>query len=236
MINSGIIYENDRIVVIATGINGNKNLLSSNSKTGPIVQTWILAKEMNPIELVKQNKDSIICGSCPLKKGGFGRRACYVAVWRAPYQIWKAYNRGKYPALTLEQIKEVFVGKYVRFGSYGEPTLIPYKIVEAIINVASGFTGYTHGWKRPIFQKYSNFFMASTTPNNYLAAQAMGWRTFTMSNAKLDKQVVCPASNEAGKKSTCQDCGLCKGNAISARSIQIQPHGIGKYSARKLAA
>ena len=40
---------------------------STNSKTGPMVQSWILREDMHPLEAVKTGADSSICGSCPLR-------------------------------------------------------------------------------------------------------------------------------------------------------------------------
>jgi hypothetical protein len=119
----------------------------------------------------------------------------------------------------------------VRFGSYGEPTLLPISLVSQIANAARGWTGYTHQWKRFGYDAYKRYFMASCTPADYEMAQSWGWRTFTVSRMPLAKQMSCPASEEftakRGFKLTCAACGLCNGTSAArgARSVVIKPHG-----------
>jgi hypothetical protein len=132
--NSFIIHENAAIVVIATGFKRS----SANDKTGSMIHTWILRKDVNPVRAVETGLDFMVCGDCP---------------------------------------------------------------------------------KRPS----ANNSELETT--DYLEAQALGWRTFTTSKTTLEKQVVCPASKEAGKRTNCVRCGLCGGTSVNARSIQIKPHG-----------
>ena len=53
-------------------------------------------------------------------------------------------------------------------------------------------------------------------------------RTFRVlqKNEELDKQneVLCPASKEAGRRTTCNDCLLCSGSNIKAKSVAIYQH------------
>jgi len=43
---------------------------------------------------------------------------------------------------------------------------------------------------------------------------------------KLADEVTCPASKEAGHRTTCADCCLCGGKAVKTRkSIVINSHG-----------
>lgn len=67
-------------------------------------------------------------------------------------------------------------------------------------------------------------------------ASALGWRTFRVrqsaSDAIMGTEIVCPASDEAGKHTTCLKCGLCNGSkpADPRKDIVIAPHGRGaKY-------
>ena len=41
----------------------------------------------------------------------------------------------------------------------------------------------------------------------------------------MSNEIICPASEEAGRKATCQDCKLCSGNTIKAKDIVINVHG-----------
>ena len=51
-------FDGQPIVSIAT-------LHSSNRKTGDMVQTWILPRDLHPLDVVKTGQDSCICGQCP---------------------------------------------------------------------------------------------------------------------------------------------------------------------------
>ena len=55
-----------------------------------------------------------------------------------------------------------------------------------------------------------------------------GFRTFRVlqKNEELDTkyEVLCPASKEAGKRTTCEQCVLCSGSNINAKSVAIYQH------------
>lgn len=59
--------------------------------------------------------------------------------------------------------------------------------------------------------------------------EALGWRTFRtrlQTEPARPDEIVCPASDEAGHRTTCEACNLCTGGARgAARSIVIQAHG-----------
>jgi hypothetical protein len=234
--NGYVIHETDELVVIATGFRD----FSHNRKTGAMIQTWILVKAQDPITAARVGEDRHVCGVCPLRgsltldaHGKFKNvgRACYVNLGQAPLQIWKAWKNGNYPTLDHVHQMHMFAGRAVRFGAYGEPVLIPIDIVRSITKVASTWTGYTHMWQEVRAVPYKEFFMASTDVGNYRAAQIQGWRTFTVSATKIDSEVTCPASAEAGHRTTCDQCKLCGGASVKAKSIQIMPHGRGqKYA------
>ena len=57
MANGYIFYEDNDIVGIVT-------FNSNNIKTGNVVQTWIIVKDINPIEAVNTGADKLICGDC----------------------------------------------------------------------------------------------------------------------------------------------------------------------------
>jgi hypothetical protein len=60
-------------------------------------------------------------------------------------------------------------------------------------------------------------------------ANLLGMRVFRVSIG-LDVQAneaSCPASAEAGKRSTCAKCTLCSGTSIQARDIVIADHAAG---------
>ena len=85
--------------------------------------------------------------------------------------------------------------------------------------------------------------MASVdTEAEYWEAKADGWRTFrtlTPDDSLTDGEISCPASDEAGKRTTCDRCKLCAGNFSNRKhkpkDIGIIAHGVGaKNYARKL--
>jgi hypothetical protein len=40
---------------------------SENSKTGPMVQSFIMRQDIKPVEAIKSGDDESVCGSCPLR-------------------------------------------------------------------------------------------------------------------------------------------------------------------------
>ena len=51
------------IVVIATGL----ARLSANPKTGDMVQTWVLCRDVDPFAAIHNGQDVSVCGDCPLR-------------------------------------------------------------------------------------------------------------------------------------------------------------------------
>ena len=226
-----ILHEDARVVVIAT--DG-----SENRKTGDMMQIWILCRDVSPVDAVKTGQDAVICGSCPHR--GYRDenaaiqwptdRTCYVNVAQGPGNVWRAYQRGSYTHLQARDYARVFSGRAVRFGAYGDPVLIPLAVFRRIAAAAGRWTGYTHQWrKRPAYRQY---LMASCdSMADYLAAKGKGWRTFRVSssmNPVQGAEILCPASDEAGKKTQCAKCGLCNGTRTTSdvrKDIMIPAHG-----------
>ena len=216
-----IIRETARAVVIATGF----GRPSANPKTGPTIQIWSLVRDTHPVEAAKTGADRAICGSCPLRPSKFG--GCYVRKEQAPTAVWKNYRAGKYPQLADRW--HLFAGRVIRFGAYGEPTLLPMPTVAAIAAVSSHWLGYTHSWRKPSFQGYRRYFMASCSGREEAAtAQAAGWRTFTIipeQEAAARSEILCPNETNGTQ---CITCGLCSGTTSRRRSVVIHPHGVRK--------
>ena len=220
-----LLHETATYVVIAT-------MESENPKTGNMVQVWILPREVNPVTAVKTGEDDIVCFDCKHRGANGIGRTCYVLVHNAPNGIWKAYNRGRYPKLAIEDFKYTFRGRKIRFGAYGEPVLIPIDIFRELANVSDGWTGYTHQWAFPGYAVYQPFLMASVdSMAEYEQAKRLGWRTFrvrTEAQELTNREISCPASDEAGHKTTCADCKLCAGSTGAAdprKDIAIIVHG-----------
>lgn len=216
-----ILQENNNIVVIST-------FGSQNPKTGNMNQIWILYRHESPSQAVKSGLDSHICGDCKHRPANGG--SCYVNVAHAPQTIWKAYKRGNYKHIDdIKGWQYLFEDEPVRFGAYGDPSLIDIDLVETIVNLSSRYTGYTHFWHKTDKQEYRKYFMASVeTPMEYYLAKSLGWRMFIVigdgSDIPLDT-IECP--NQADPKIQCANCGLCNGsNGNSKKHIYINVHGI----------
>lgn len=211
----------DPILVIATAKNGNR-------KIGHMLQLWIIPA-ISPIEAVKTGADRSTCGDCKLRGDGRGAgRSCYVEYFRAVENIWQA--RAKARVMTPEAFAERTRGLQLRIGAYGDPVAVPLAVWLPLLGTAAGWTSYTHQWLIADPQ-YRAFCMASvdTLAEQALAA-SMGWRTFrvrpTVEDLTLTTEVVCPASAEAGHKTVCASCELCRGTARQAKHIVIAAHGM----------
>lgn len=212
------------IVVVVTGLASS----SRNSKTGKMLQTWILREDVEPHDAVRSGQDSSICGGCP-----HSGTSCYVQVERAPLQVHRAYHRGSYMDWTQAMPANALRGQRFRFGSYGDPAAVPFNVWRRVFEQKlAGWTGYTHQWANPQFRRLRNYFMASAdSASEALEAWAQGWRTFRVRKAddpSLKGEVSCPASEEAGKVTTCASCNLCQGQRLDAKSVVINSHGYRK--------
>lgn len=240
---------------------------SENGKTdGSMLQTWILPLSMRPDRAVARGRDVSVCGTCQHRsEASGGQGTCYVQVPRAPLSVWRAMigarlfaaqARGRAPtiwragmALAGEALQR---GRGLRIGSYGDPGATPSDIWQTLDGWRTDGatrTGYTHRWReRPDLRSLC---MASVdTYAEAVEAESLGWRYFLASDGEAPEGAVqCPASEEAGKVSTCGRCGLCSGSTVArgrhrgsvnlARSAFIRLHGLNvkikRARARKLA-
>ena len=205
-------------------------LKTTNRKTGDMAQVWILRSDINPVEAVNTGGDRSICGDCPHRKQADGSRSCYVNVGQAPNSIYKSYKNGRYKVGSRKQIKAVVTGRKVRWGAYGDPSIIPVTIVKEINSYSSGWTGYTHQWKESWCGAFKGIFQASCDGlMEYLDATAHGWKTFSVLPKGYVKNTLhkhvrqCPATFE-NSVATCSTCSLCDGNKLD---IYVEAHGSG---------
>ena len=220
--NGFVLHEDAHRVIIATGFASP----SDNRKTGDMIQIWILVKACDPVQAIKEGLDRLICGNCRHRGDGTGKeRSCYVNAGQAPLGIWRAWKAGKYPTL---QWMDCFEGRKVRFGAYGDPTHLPLSLALAIAGIASGWTGYTHQWRKPSLQGWKQILMASVdTTAELLIARSMGWSTFrvTPDHDHHTMETLC-ASDRLG--TPCSDCLVCAGSRSGQRAVFIPAHGSGR--------
>ena len=229
--NNGIIYngpsllDGKPIVVVAT-------YSDRNTKTGRVLQTYILREDISPLDASKTGEDYSICGSCkfrgtptndPKRKQAVGR-GCYVNLGQGPTIVWKSYKRGVYPmADSYEDRKSLGHRRVVRVGTYGDPAAAPKHIWTELLESCDTWLAYTHqhSWEPEI---------AMQSVESHLEAH-MHWqhgrRTFRViaDLGQLDtrNEVLCPASKEAGRRVQCNQCRLCAGFK-QAKSVAIVEH------------
>ena len=240
--NSNVIWEGPSridgkpIVVILSGLTKN----SANGKTGAMLQTWILLRDVSPYQATVDGSDRSICGGCIFRGIANGikaiGRACYVNVAQAPLSVWKSYRRGNVPTSDGTLVASL-KGRRVRIGSYGDPAAVPVKVWQTIQDACNGTTGYTHQWRTARLQRRV---MASVdSMAERLQAVAKGYRTFRViapGESPHADEILCPASAEMGHRTSCEHCGLCDGSEVgdTRKSIAIVAHGNGAGSFVKL--
>jgi hypothetical protein len=216
--------DQEPIVCIAVGIRQK----SHNSKTGDLIQTYILRADQHPIEAVYETgDDESICGSC--KHRG---KSCYVNVAQGPTAIYKAFLRGKYPTISYGKAGPYFANRKVRLGAYGDPMAVPFEIWKSILVKATSHTGYTHQWNEPwCDMRFREICMASCDTKEELEnALAAGWTPFYVrspTESLPEKSFECPASSEQDKRLTCEECMACHGGIHNGKKAfpSIIVHG-----------
>lgn len=242
--NGAVIYQGPSrldgqpIVAVVTGLRDR----SDNPKTGDMLQTYVLRADVPPLDAVESGADASVCGDCVHRKVN-GAGSCYVNVGQGPRAVYAAYSEDSYP--TLDPVG-LGAGRIVRLGTYGDPVAVPIEVWDGLLTGSLGHSGYTHQWKYAIAREYRRLLMASVeTEAQMRFARRKGWRTFRVKNADepaLRGEAVCPASEEAGRRKTCQECLACDGAREGDRrvGIVIAVHGLawkvsryGEYRRRK---
>ena len=225
------LLDGNPIVVIINKVHAK----SANDKTGALVQSFIIRSDVNPVEALETGDDAAICGECehrPINAKKTGKAPCYVNVGRSVLAVYNAYKRGRYVKVSPKKLARILAGKKLRIGTYGDGAAAPVSLWQTLTQYTLDHVGYTHQWDTPGFDHFawSTLVMASAdTHAQALEAQALSYRTFRVSIG-LDKQTgeaPCPASAEAGKKTTCENCMLCAGQMKAAKNIVIADHALG---------
>lgn len=215
---------------------------SSNPKTANMVQTYILRQDVDPREANRTGQDFSICGTCPhrgtpregVPTGLAANRTCYVRIDQGPLTVWKGFVRGIYPnARGHAATAALGKGRMVRLGTYGDPAAVPSFVWDSLLVDAEGHTAYSHQAGQAGAAFNASLMMRSADSElEARTAWAAGQRTFRIIKDTSDmvrgSEILCPASEEAGKRTICERCGLCAGASIAAKSIAIVVHGSGR--------
>ena len=204
---------------------------TSNTKTGALIQNYIIpASWIESDAHIKTLSDSEVCFDCD--HGKSKKATCYVRKSNSERglisKVKSLRNIGleNIPELSPESeadLLNAIEGRGVRFGSYGEPILLGEALIGKISKRAKFWTGYTHQWHKNNWAK--DYFMASVESELVSkVAQKSGFRTFFVGDTQSKEYVTCPASKEAGNKTTCDNCKLCMGTQSKAKSVTILPH------------
>jgi hypothetical protein len=206
---------------------------SKNGKTGNLVQTYIMADNgLSPVVSAQTLEDVSVCGDCKHRRGMGG--SCYVNLGQGARSVMDGVMRGIYPEKILASTLAA-KGRKVRLGTYGDPAAVPAAVWSSLLSQASGHTGYTHQWRKGKADHVKQWCMASAdTMDEFAAAKFAGWRTFRVRDVNADgaeglkyvNEMACPASEEQGKRLTCEDCMACSGGIDSKKaSVTIVVHG-----------
>lgn len=241
---AGFIFYRGSSLIDGSPIIGVAIVASSNSKTGDMVQTYIMPDGVSPLDASKSGKDYAVCGNCkhrgkptddPAKKQAV-ERSCYVNLGQGPTIVYKGLQRGLYPLADDAMLERMLRGRMLRMGSWGDPAAIPMDVWKRMLKHTIGHTGYTHNVKyQPGIESLCMVSADSVTEASL--AHSNDKRTFRViplkeyakhgKHALMKNEILCPASKEAGSRVQCAECRLCGGDSIRGKSIAIVAHGIG---------
>jgi len=231
-----VFRKDNEVHIFRLGTTTNKKICSSSKEK--IIQTYVFSKSQ--YDYVSSGGGSLKdffavadsnCLDCPMRSYGkcythkFTQARGFLSMLRSISNDYKSF--ADLPILNdsvKREILDISRGKYVRFGTYGEPVLHGIDIVTDIVSNAKTWTGYTHQWiKNRDFNKY---FMASVhTDIMEKKARGQGWKSFITIKEKPSGYVNCPASKEGGFKASCDKCGLCSGmTGKGKKSVFILEH------------
>jgi hypothetical protein len=240
-----VVRHNNTVQIFTLGKTTNKKIALPDEK---IVQTYTYSKSQYEYVLNNEKVDfktffkladtnCLDCIFSMLQNSGcythkFNQYTGFLSQLRSIGKIYGNYDNLPIYNDNIEyDITTLCKDRFIRFGTYGEPCLIPYNLVWYMTQISKTWTGYSHQWMKKEFNQYSKFFMASThNIQQSIKAETMpynSWRSFQVVNNKpqFTSLVNCPASKEAGFISNCAKCGLCSGTTGKGnKSIYIFKH------------
>ena len=229
--------DGQNVFVVRKGITSNKKIVDTTREK--IVQTYTFSIKQwelaNTSEDFQMNDffalDGSNCLDCPFSVSS-GEGGCYTHKffqYSGMLKMLRSIKPEELTEMTKEKYREICDmshNTYVRFGTYGEPSLLPIELVEAMTLLSGRWTGYTHQWEKKWANGFSKFFMASThNQRQSNKARAIDYRSFIATKDGTESAVGCPASKEMGFKSNCAKCGLCSGTEGKGnKDIKILEH------------
>jgi hypothetical protein len=233
-----VVFRNADVVQVFRLGNTSNDKIEANKKR-KIVQSYSFSRKQ--FELIAEGKNEGMkhffsnadsnCLDCPFNSFGkcythkFNQYVGFVSMLKSIAAEFKSFD--KIPTFSRDihnRIVNISKNTYVRFGTYGEPSIHPLPLIKDVIAVAVNHTGYTHQWsKKP---ELGEMFMASThTFEEEKIARDNGFRSFIATDKPIEGAVNCPASKEADYKSHCSKCGLCSGfKGKGNKSVYILLH------------
>ena len=221
---------------------------SSNVKTGPMVQTWIMRADMHPSEASATSSDVSVCGLCPRRHALGGD--CYVQIVHAPRSVWESWDRQGSPGTNWTENGAILPltqdarDHGLRLGSYGDPMAVPFGVWADLIDALAprSVVGYTHQWSTTFDQTGAAWFRENLMASCDSVAEAslareLGWRFFLATDSndpQIDRVVQCPATRDVNPL-TCERCGACSGAGTGA-SVYLVEHGMRSQSKAKRSA
>jgi len=227
--------EGNNIFVVNKGKTSNKKITDGSK----LVQTYTFSREQWTLANTSKGfgmkvffaLDGSNCLDCPFSLGS-GKGGCYTHKFNQYSGFLKMLRSIKAEALTelttekYRSILDMTHNTYVRFGTYGEPSLLPLALVESMTLLSKSWTGYTHQWNKEWANDFGKFFMAST--HNQVEAnkaKEINYRSFIATKSGNEDAVGCPASSEMGFVSNCAKCGLCSGTSGKGKKdVKILEH------------
>jgi hypothetical protein len=232
-----IVFADEKnVFVISKSKTSNKKI----SDGKPLVQTYTFSRDQYKLATTSKGfgmkkffaLDGSNCMDCKFS-GNQGSGGCYTHKFNQYVGFLSMLRSIKIEQLTpitnskVVEIVDLSRDTYVRFGTYGEPSLFPLELIEEMTDVASNWTGYTHQHDKEFAQGYKDFFMASThTDEEANQRSEDGWRSFIALELGSDANAIsCPASKEAGFVTNCAKCSLCSGaKGKGKKNVKILLH------------
>lgn len=198
---------------------------TANTKTGDLLQAWVLPSDRYIGEAQECGADRAVCGECPLRPAAredlpSGMRPCYVKKWRGLGPVSRKLLRGEYPHYSPAHHDQALRWRGARLTAFGNSSAAPIESWEPLLSLVDFHTGYEHSWEDPRCDpRYRYLCMASVESEAQAErARALGWRTFRARapwEAPAKGEVDCPAAKgtATSRPVQCKDCRLCSGMA-----------------------